>query len=177
MQYWAALLVIILHEMSHIIRRLEIHIANNIMLATTPEKLLNGKLIKEDGNQLEILLFGNVVKSVGDLDSIFLLKSTSWNVSTIEEFHKQLKHQIEQDILQQPNKDESHRLRIPGKCGDFDLSNDNNQQYNNRINIGYCATSIYQPHSNLSLEGNQKLFVSSSLKNLVVDLNFLDCHD
>jgi hypothetical protein len=88
-----------------------------------------------------------------------------------------LKHQIEQGILQQPNKDESHRLRISGKCGDFDLSNDNNQPYNDRINIGYCATSIYQPHSNLSLEGNQKLFVSSSLKNLVVDLNFLDCHD
>jgi hypothetical protein len=81
MQYWAALRVIILHEMSHIIRRLEIHIANNIMLATIPEKLLNAKLIKEAGNQLEILLFGNVVKSVGDLDSIFLLKSTNWNVS------------------------------------------------------------------------------------------------
>ncbi|CAF3813734.1 unnamed protein product [Rotaria magnacalcarata] len=57
-------------------------ITNNVMNSTTPTKLLNGKLIKQVGNQLEILLFGNVVKSIGDLDLMFLLKSASWNILT-----------------------------------------------------------------------------------------------
>ncbi|CAF1507407.1 unnamed protein product, partial [Didymodactylos carnosus] len=120
MRHWASLVIIILHEISHIIRRVELPITNDVMSATTPAKLLHGKLIKEAGNQLEILLFGNVVKSIGDLDSIFLLKSTSWNIPTIEEFHKQFKDHIEVDIRQQPNNDESYRLTISGKCGDLD---------------------------------------------------------
>ncbi|CAF5077373.1 unnamed protein product, partial [Rotaria sp. Silwood1] len=151
-RHWAALLIIILHEISHIIRRVELPITNNVMSSTRPAKLLNGKFVKEAGNQLEILLFGNVVKSIGDLDSIFLLKSTSWNIPTIEEFHKQFTDHIEEDIRQQPNNDESYRLTIPGKCGDLDNPNDNNQQYNDRINIGNCATSICQPRSKLSFE-------------------------
>jgi hypothetical protein len=36
-----------------IMRRLEIPTAYNIMSSTTPQKLLNGKYVKEAGNQLE----------------------------------------------------------------------------------------------------------------------------
>ena len=107
------------------------------------------------GNQLEILLFGDIVKSVGDLDAIFLLKTTSWETSTAKKFQKQFKEHIENDVLQQPNKDASYRLQIPGKRDAFDYLNGDNEEYNDRLNIGHCATSIYQPHSNLSLKGNQ----------------------
>jgi hypothetical protein len=47
------------------------------MSATTFQKLLNDKHVKETGNQLEFLLFQDVIKSIGDLDAVFLLKQAS----------------------------------------------------------------------------------------------------
>ncbi|CAF4442881.1 unnamed protein product [Rotaria socialis] len=97
MRHWAALVIIILHEILHIIRRVELSITNNVMSSTTPAKLLNEKLIKEAGNFIIRIC---CQKSIGDLDSMFLLKSTSWNIPTIEEFHKQFTDHIEEDIRQ-----------------------------------------------------------------------------
>jgi hypothetical protein len=126
------------------------------MSSATPQKLLNGKYVKEAGNQLEFLLFGDIMKSIGDLDAIYLLKQTSWDVSSIEEFQKQRKDHIHQDISEQPEKNQSYRLQLPGKCGEYDLPGNEEREYSDRITIGICATGVYQPHSDLSDEPCQR---------------------
>lgn len=144
-QYWGALLVIILHEISHIIRRLEIPTASNIMTATTPPKLLNCKNVREAGNQLEYLLFGDILNSMGDQDSKFLLRKTSWNVESVEIFKEQLNNQINEDAEQQTNENQQNRLQLPCKRDEFDALENNHNELTNRIILGECATSIYQP--------------------------------
>jgi hypothetical protein len=81
---------------------------------------------------------------------------TSWDVSSIEEFHKQLKDQIHQDISEQPENNQSYRLQLPGKCGEYDLPGNEEREYSDRITIGICATGVYQPHSDLSDEPCQR---------------------
>ena len=149
-QYWGALLVIILHEVSHIMRRLEISSANNVMSATTPSRLLNGKSIKEAGNELEILLFGGIVQSIGDLDSIFLLEHTSWDQSSIQDFHSKFQKEIDKDLSEQPNNEEAFRLRLPGKSDSSGLRQEH-ADFTDRLVIGNCGTSVWQPHLDLSL--------------------------
>ncbi|CAM4978039.1 unnamed protein product [Rotaria socialis] len=161
-QYWAALLIIILHEISHIMCRMEIPSGYNIMTATTPQKLLNGKHIKETGNQLEFLLFGGIAKSIGDLDAIYLLQQTSWDLSSVEEFQIQFKDRVNKDIFEQTMENQSNRLELPGKRDELDVPERDEHDYDNRINIGGCATSIYQPHVYLfdeSRKSNNTLLV------------------
>ncbi|CAF3934659.1 unnamed protein product [Rotaria sp. Silwood1] len=126
-------------------RRLEVPVASNIMSATTPQKRLNGKYINEAGNQLEFLLFDDTLKSIGDLDAIYLLKQASWDAPSIEQFKKQLNDQINQDIAEQP-KSQSHRLQLPGKHDELDILANEEPEYDHRITIGACATGIYQHH-------------------------------
>ncbi|CAF5125722.1 unnamed protein product [Rotaria sp. Silwood1] len=115
------------------------------MSATTPQKRLNGKYINEAGNQLEFLLFDDTLKSIGDLDAIYLLKQASWDAPSNEQFKKQLNDQINQDIPEQP-KSQSHRLQLPGKRDELDILANEEPEYDHRITIGACATGIYQPH-------------------------------
>jgi hypothetical protein len=96
------------------------------------------------------------MKSIGDLDAIYLLKQTSWDVSSIEEFQKQRKDHIHQDISEQPENNQSCRLQLPSKCGEYDLPGNEEREYSDRITIGICATGVYQPHSDLSDEPCQR---------------------
>ena len=86
---------------------------------------------------------GNLSCGIGDVDAVYLLKTTSWNSTSVAEFQQQLKDQVNQDISQQSNNNQSHRLILPGKCGEFDLL----EEYDNRIAIGLCATGIFKPYS------------------------------
>jgi hypothetical protein len=105
--------------------------------------------ISEAGNQLEFLLFGDVMKSIGDLDAIYLLKKESWNVRSIVQFQQQLNEIVNQDIAQQRNKKESTRLLMAAKC-EIDPLADNYQEYDGRVTIGICATSIFQAYADSS---------------------------
>ncbi len=60
--------------------------------------------INEAGNQLEFVLFGDVMKSIGNLDDIYLSKKESWNARSIVQFQQQLNEIVNQDIAQQRNK-------------------------------------------------------------------------
>ena len=68
--------MVVLHEISHIMRRLKISVATILCLQQHLKKLLNGKYVKEVGNQLELLLFKSVIKSIEDLDAVYSLKQT-----------------------------------------------------------------------------------------------------
>jgi hypothetical protein len=39
---------------------------------------------------------------------------------------------------------------LPGKCDEFDLLIDKDEEYDNRIAIGICATGVYKPYSDWS---------------------------
>ena len=113
-QYWVTLLVIIRPEVWHIIRRLEISTANKVMS------------IEEAGNELEILLFGDIVQQIEDLDSIFLL-----------------------DLSEQLNNEEAFRLRLPDKSDSSGLLKQH-ADFTNRLVIGNFGTTVWQPQPDLN---------------------------
>ena len=48
------------------------------------------------------------------------------------------------------NRRPGHRLILPGKCGEFDLLADKEEEYDNRIAIGIFATGVFKPYSDWS---------------------------
>jgi hypothetical protein len=65
------------------------------------------------------------------------------------QFQQQLNEMVNRDIAQKRNKKESTRLLMPDKC-EIDPLADNDQEYDGRLTIGICATSIYQAYADSS---------------------------
>ncbi|CAF3404948.1 unnamed protein product [Rotaria sp. Silwood1] len=110
---FGALLVIMLHEFFHVLRRTIIeHAFNPFYERTPPRKIASRNNIEmaEGGTQLEDCLFGIVIDSIGYLDANFLLNSENWINHNHEEFKEKFNSARTHDL--QENK-KHNRWIIP----------------------------------------------------------------
>ncbi|CAF4165127.1 unnamed protein product [Rotaria sordida] len=125
---WAALLIVIIHEIAHK--------ARNLILAQIPPKSIDVST-GEAGFCLETLLFGDKVDSIGLQDGEYLLKTANWNVVNVEHFQREFKQAVVKD-KRRPNQG---RLKLPSRCIE-------GPSHGTRIRIGGCGTSQYAIHLN-----------------------------
>ncbi|CAF4644033.1 unnamed protein product, partial [Rotaria sp. Silwood2] len=108
---WAALLIVIIHEIAHGLRRTIIQKARNLILAQTlPKSIVDSQ--REAGFCLETLLFGHKVESIGLLDGEYLLNAANWAVANVENFQKKLKEVTTKDEEQS----KKSQLKLPCRC-------------------------------------------------------------
>ncbi|CAF3647970.1 unnamed protein product [Rotaria socialis] len=133
---WAALLIVIIHEIAHGLRRTIIPKARNLILAQRPPKSIVDSQ-REAGFCLETLLFGRKVESIGLPDGEYLLNAANWTVANVESFQKKLVEVATKDEEQNGKT----RLKLPCRCVQ-------EPTIGARIRIGACATSQYAIHLN-----------------------------
>ncbi|CAF2175444.1 unnamed protein product [Rotaria magnacalcarata] len=109
---WAALLIVIVHEIAHgNLRRTIIPKARNLILAQTPPKSIVDSQ-REAGLCLETLLFGRKVESIGLSDGEYLLNAVNWATGNAENFQKKLTEVTTKDEEQNGKT----RLKLPCRC-------------------------------------------------------------
>ncbi|CAF0779960.1 unnamed protein product [Rotaria sp. Silwood1] len=133
---WAALLIVIIHEIAHSLRGTIIPKARNLILAQTPPKGIDDST-DEAGFCLETSLFGDKVHSIGLQDGEYLLNAANWNVVNVERFQ----HKFKQAVVKDKKHSNQGRLKLPSRCIE-------GSGHDTRIRIGDCGTSQYAIHLN-----------------------------
>ncbi|CAF0770807.1 unnamed protein product [Rotaria sp. Silwood1] len=133
---WAALLIVIIHEIAHSLRRTIIPKARNLILAQKPPKGIDDST-GEARFCLETSLFGDKVHSIGLQDGEYLLNAANWNVVNVERFQ----HKFKQAMVKDKKHSNQGRLKLPSRCIE-------GSGHDTRIRIGDCGTSQYAIHLN-----------------------------
>ncbi|CAF3211024.1 unnamed protein product [Rotaria sp. Silwood2] len=152
---FGGLLITVLHEFFHILRRTIIRKAFNPFYERTPPRIISSRNnihMTEGGFQLDDRLFGTVCETIGHLDGMFLLNYHNWENKNHDDFKKCFNDMKTRDLH---TNSIYNRWILPSKGGP--MNNNDNDENNteetlkessslDRLNLPGCvlAASWYQ---------------------------------
>ncbi|CAF1370572.1 unnamed protein product, partial [Didymodactylos carnosus] len=145
----ASIILIIIHEFFHILRRTTIPRAFDLFCDRTPKRPIlsrNNELATEGGTQVEDRLFGVVCGSMGFICALFLLDIRNWDESTHENFKLSFQTAKLQDEQADPKKQNIWYLPDRASYCTHEEKDDNceikifSQSPSNCWKLGICAT-------------------------------------
>ncbi|UJR35473.1 hypothetical protein I4U23_028229 [Adineta vaga] len=147
---FGGLLITILQEFFHVLRRTVIKKAFSPFYERTPPRIIasrNGITMSEDGLQLEDRLFGIICESIGDLDCKYLLNYENWKNQNHQDFKINFSNSQTLDLNTNQTQ---NRWILPSKSGNINYENNSDQTSINsssqRLILANCvlASEMYR---------------------------------